>query len=181
MFAFISSVIGVIFVRSGARKFRPARVLVAQSVVSATAAVIAGSLVAFDLSDALSAGGASTASAGIRSLLVVLAGWAAITGSLDVFLGLRSRGRHPGASDWVCMGAFTMLAALVFVLLPPDFRQQFVGEQKVSGVLDSAIIAVGLLGAYAAISAVFLVIAALSARWARDALDPASPVTESES
>ena len=181
VFAFISSVIGVIFVRSGARKFRPARVLVAQSVVSATAAVIAGSLVAFDLSDALSAGGASTASAGIRSLLVVLAGWAAITGSLDVFLGLRSRGRHPGASDWVCMGAFTMLAALVFVLLPPDFRQQFVGEQKVSGVLDSAIIAVGLLGAYAAISAVFLVIAALSARWARDALDPASPVTESES
>ena len=69
----------------------------------------------------------------------------------------------------------------MFVLLPPDFRQQFVGEQKVSGVLDSAIITVGLLGAYAAISAVFLVIAALSARWAKDALDPASPVTESES
>ena len=181
VFAFISSVIGVIFARSGARMFRPARVLIAQSAVSVAAAVLAGSLAVLALSDALSAGGASTAGASIRSLLVVLAGWAAITGSLDVFLGLRSRGRHPGANDWVSMGAFTMLAALVFVLLPPDFRQQFVGEQKVSGVLDSAIITVGLLGAYAAISAVFLVIAALSARWAKDALDPASPVTESES
>ena len=178
LFALALSVIAFLFVRLAARMFPPARVLIAQGVVSAATALIAGALFVADSSGALTA---SSAGASIRSLLVVLAGWAAITGSLEVFLGLRSRGRHPGAADWLTVGAFTMFAALIFVLLPPDFSQEFTGEQEVSGLLDSAIITVGLLGAYAAVCAVFLVIAAVSAKWAADAPELASAVTESES
>lgn len=175
VFALASSIIGLAFVRAAAREFPPARILTAQSVVSVAAAIIAGAWLA---SGALGFDTASSDGFAIRSLLAVLAGWAAITGSLELFLGLRARAQHPGATDWLTVGAFTMLAALVFVLIPPDFSQQFVGEQKVSGVLDSAIVTVGLLGAYAAIAAVFLVIAALSARWATDVIEPATPAIE---
>ena len=178
LFALASSIVGFFFVRSAARMFPPARILIAQGVVSAATALLAGALFVADSSGALTAG---STGAGIRSLLVVLAGWAAITGSLEVFLGLRSRGRHPGAADWLAVGAFTMVAALIFVLLPPDFSRAFTGEQDVSGVLDSAIITVGLFGAYAAVCAVFLVIAAVSAKWTTDVPELTSPATESDS
>ena len=175
IFAFVSSVIGFAFVRAAAGIFPPVRILIAQSVLSVVAAIIAAVLVAADSVGGLGSTAALSDGSAIRSLLVVLAGWAAITGSLEMFLGLRSRGKHPAATDWLSVGAFTMLASLVFVLIPPDFSQEFVGEQQVSGVLDSAIVTVGLLGAYAAIAAVFLVIAALSARWSADAVAPGTP------
>lgn len=116
-------------------------------------------------------------SGGVPAFFLIVTSWAAITGALELYSGLRSRGRFVAAGDWLTVGAFTAVAAIVLVLVPPDFREEFIGEQKVSGVLDSAIVAVGLLGAYAAIIAVFLMIAGLSARWGTNRADASASVT----
>lgn len=102
---------------------------------------------------------------GVAALFLVLTVFAAITGFLELYLGLRSRRRFVASTDWLVIGVITAVAALVFVLIPPGYRQSFEGTEKVSGVIDSSIIAVGLLGAYAAIVAVYLLIAAFSAKW----------------
>lgn len=102
---------------------------------------------------------------GVTSFFLVVSAWAGITGALELYLGLRTRGRHAASADWVAGGALTAILALVFVLIPPEFAQNFVGPDEVPRVLDAAVVAVGLLGAYAAIMAVYLAIAGLSAKW----------------
>lgn len=102
---------------------------------------------------------------GVATFFLVVTVWAALTGALELYSGLRSRRRHVASVDWLTVGAITAIAAVVFVLVPPDLSEQFIGEQGVSGTLDSAVIAVGLLGAYAAIIAVYLAVAGFSAKW----------------
>lgn len=102
---------------------------------------------------------------GVASLFLVVSSWAAITGALELYLGLRTRRRHAASADWIAGGVLTAALAIVFVLIPPEFTQQFTGPDEVPRVLDSAVVAVGLLGAYAAIMAVYLAIAGLSAKW----------------
>jgi uncharacterized membrane protein HdeD (DUF308 family) len=145
--------------RLGASGVRP--YLVAQGLVSCALGVVA----------------VVTTSGGVAAFFVVVASWAAITGALELYSGLRTRGRFAASGDWLTAGAITAVAALAFVLLPPDFRQEFVGDERVSGILDSSIVGVGLLGAYTAIIAVFLVIAGLSARWGTTRTDAAASVT----
>ena len=111
---------------------------------------------------------------GVASLFLVLTVWAALTGALELYNGLRSRGRHVASADLVSVGVLTAAAAIVFVLIPPEFAQQFRGPDGIDRVLDSAIVAVGLLGAYAAIIAVYLVIAGLSAKWGPQKSAPAA-------
>ena len=101
---------------------------------------------------------------GVRALFFTLTFFAAITGFLELYSGLRSRRRFVASGDWVAVGAFTALAALVFLLVPPDYHDAFTAD-GVHGVIDAAVMVVGLLGAYAAIVAVYLVIAGLSAKW----------------
>lgn len=110
---------------------------------------------------------------GVPSLFLVITVWAALTGALELYSGLRARRRHVGSGDFLTVGAITAAAAIVFVLIPPEFAQQFTGPDGVERMLDSAIVAVGLLGAYAAIIAVFLVIAGLSAKWGTQKAVPA--------
>ena len=107
----------------------------------------------------------SVNTAGIATLLLVVTVWAVITGALELYLGIRTRRRHPASNDWLSVGVLTLLAAVVFLLLPPDIADEFVNADGTTGVLDSAVVAVGLLGAYAAIIGVFLVVAGLSAKW----------------
>jgi uncharacterized membrane protein HdeD (DUF308 family) len=102
---------------------------------------------------------------GTPYLFFVLTLFAAITGLLELFSGVRSRGRFVAARDWMAVGAFTIIAAIVFLLIPPGFTQSFKDPDGVVRVLDSAVIAVGVLGAYAAIVTVYLLIAGLSAKW----------------
>jgi len=71
------------------------------------------------------------------------------------------------------VGGLTVLAALAFVLIPPDYRQTYAGPDHVKRVLDASVVAVGALGAWAAITSVFLVIAGLSAKWGTQAPVPA--------
>lgn len=102
---------------------------------------------------------------GVSALLLVLSGWAALTGALELYAGLRCRGRHVASGDFLTVGGLTALAAVVFVLIPPEYSQRFVGPDNVRRVLDAAVVAVGLLGAFAVILAVFLTVAGLSAKW----------------
>jgi uncharacterized membrane protein HdeD (DUF308 family) len=84
---------------------------------------------------------------GLGFLLYLVSVWAAITAILELVTGLRSRGEAP-AKDWIAMGGFTGILALVFLLLP---------------LTD--LVAVGLFGAYGAVLGIYLVIAGLSLRW----------------
>ena len=95
-------------------------------------------------------GGAALAgnAGGSGLLLFLLSVYFATTGFLELYAGLRSRGRLTLARDWVLVGAFTAIAALVFLLIPPD-----------------ALVAVGLLGAYGIVVGVYLAIGGLSLRW----------------
>lgn len=86
---------------------------------------------------------------GLPFLLYLVSVWAAVTGFVELYAGLRARGRTPAARDWIAAGAFTAVLAIVFLLLPPD-----------------SVTAVGLLGAYLVILGVYLVIGGFSLKWA---------------
>jgi len=103
---------------------------------------------------------------GLSFLLFLITSWAALTGVLELYTGIRSRRRHAASRDWIFLGALTTAFSLVVLVIPPDLQQPFSGANGVSGVLSSSIVVVGALGAYGAIVAVYLVIAGLSLRWA---------------
>ena len=92
---------------------------------------------------------AVSAPGGLPFLLYLVSVWAAITGFIELYAGIRARGRTPAARDWIAVGGFTALLAIVFLLLPPD-----------------AVTAVGLLGGYLVILGVYLVIGGFSLKWA---------------
>jgi uncharacterized membrane protein HdeD (DUF308 family) len=102
---------------------------------------------------------------GLPYFVFVLTAFAAITGFLELYLGLRSRGHAGSSRDWVFAGALTAVLALVVLLLPPDFSQVFTGPDGVVRELTASVIVVGTLGAYWAILGIYLVIAALSVKW----------------
>ena len=112
---------------------------------------------------------------GTPYLFFIITLFAAITGFLELYSGLRTRKRWVASTDWISVGGFTVVAALVFLVIPPGFSQSFKDPDGVTRVLDSAVVAVGVFGAYAAIVAVFLLIAGLSAKWGTQ---PAVPVTD---
>lgn len=106
---------------------------------------------------------------GAGTLFLVVVSFAAITGFLELYLGLRSRRRHPASRDWIAAGVMTALLALAVLLVPADYALPWHAENKgveVSGVLTSEIIVVGIVGAYAILLGVYLAIGGLSARWA---------------
>ena len=102
---------------------------------------------------------------GLPFLVFLVTAVAAITGFLELYLGLRARGRQRGAGDRVFLGALTALLAIVVLLVPPGFVQEFTGPDGVERALTASIIVVGVLGAYWAIAGVYLVIAGLSLKW----------------
>ena len=110
-----------------------------------------------------------SSSSEVRFLFLILTIFAAVTGFLELYSGMRSRRRFVASGDWIGVGALTVVTALAFVLIPPDYRQNFSGPDHVKRVLDASVVAVGVLGAWAAITTVFLVIAGLSAKWGTQA------------
>lgn len=108
---------------------------------------------------------------GLPFLVFLVTAFAAITGMLELYLGLRNRGRSPSSRDWVFVGALTALLAILVLLVPPGFSQSFVGPDGVDRQLTASVIVVGALGAYWAILGVYLVIAGLSIKWATPAGD----------
>ena len=102
---------------------------------------------------------------GLGFFLYIVSVWAAVTGFLELYTGIRVRGRGQVARDWLIVGALTAVLALVFLLLPPH-----------------AVVAVGLFGAYLVITGVYLVIAgvSLSSAHADAQRDLASSSTDSD-
>jgi uncharacterized membrane protein HdeD (DUF308 family) len=134
VFALVSGLVVLVGALQAVRDRVVRRMLLGQGVIS----IITGAA-------ALALWGSS-----IGVLLFIVTVYAALTGALELYSGIRSRG-NPPARDWVTIGAYTAIAAIVFVLIPPD-----------------SILTTGLIGAYAIILGVFLLIAGLSLKWAGD-------------
>jgi hypothetical protein len=109
----------------------------------------------------------------IGFLFLVVTAFAAITGLLELYSGIRTRRRFVASTDWLVIGGLTVIAAVVFLVIPPEYSQSFKDPDGVVRVLDASVVVVGIVGAYAAIAAVYLVIAGLSAKWGTQAKDPA--------
>ncbi len=91
----------------------------------------------------------SLSTSGLGLFLYLVSVWAALTGFIELYCGLRSRSKDASARDWIVVGAFTAVLAIVFLLIPSD-----------------SVLAVGLFGAYAVIIGVYLAIGGFSLRWA---------------
>lgn len=105
---------------------------------------------------------------GLPFLVFLVTTFGAITGLLELYLGIRSRGRAGMSRDWTFIGALTAALAVVALLIPPDFSQTFTGPDGVERALTASIVLVGILGAYWVIVGVYLVIGGLSLKWAAD-------------
>jgi len=110
-----------------------------------------------------------TTGAGLPFLILVLSAWAVITGFLELYAGLRSRGRLDYARDWLFAGGLTVFFAIVVLVVPGDYNQPFTGPDGIERALTASVILVGVLGAYGAVLGVYLVIAGLSLKWANRA------------
>ncbi|RWZ51115.1 hypothetical protein ELQ90_10015 [Labedella phragmitis] len=93
--------------------------------------------------------------------------WALLSGLLELVAGVLGRSRTPLARDWSTVGGLTVLLAIVFLAVPPDFTTNYSGAQGVSGTMTTSIMAVGLFGAYTAIVAAYLAIGAFTLRGER--------------
>lgn len=87
---------------------------------------------------------------GLGFFVYLVTVWAAVTGVLELYSGLRLRRRGDVTRDWLVVGVLTAVLALAFSVLPPH-----------------AVVSVGLLGAYLVIVGVYLVIAGFSLLWAQ--------------
>jgi hypothetical protein len=127
-------------------------------VVQAAVSVVAGLIALFGT------GG------GVPLLMLVVSSWAALSGFVELYLGLRGRRGSAISRDWVFTGAITALLAVVIVFIPADFVQHYQAPDHTDRFLTSSVVVVGLVGVYAAILTVYLVIAGLSLRWAHTAV-----------
>lgn len=90
--------------------------------------------------------------AGVGVFLYLVSVWAAVTGFLELYNGVRVKPGNALSRDWLIGGAMTAIMAIVFLLIEPD-----------------PVTAVGLFGAYAAILGVYLMIAGFSLKWGSQA------------
>lgn len=96
----------------------------------------------------ISAGAVAAASltGGLTALTLTMSIWAAITGAVELYAGIRCADRAVGR-EWLVLGGFTAIFAIVEAVLPLN-----------------DVYAVGIFGAYAMIVGLFLVIAGISLR-----------------
>lgn len=104
--------------------------------------------------------------ASVGNLILVVAVYAAATGLVELYLGVRTRRAFAVSRDWVFMGGITTLFAVALLFIPLELRDPITGQSGIEGYLTAPVVAVGLFGAYCAIIAVYLVIAGLSLKWA---------------
>ena len=103
---------------------------------------------------------------GLPLFLVLVSSWAAITGFLELYAGVRARSRRASSRDWTFVGAVTVLLALVALVIPPDYVQHYNAPGDGGPrVLNASVMVVGAMGIYGAIVAVYLAIAGFSLRF----------------
>ena len=89
---------------------------------------------------------AASLTGGLTALTLTMSVWAAITGAVELYAGIRCPDRAVGR-EWLVLGGFTAIFAIVEAVLPLN-----------------DVYAVGIFGAYAMIIGLFLVIAGISLR-----------------
>lgn len=89
--------------------------------------------------------------------------WAALTGLVELLAGIRRRGDED-ARDAIITGALGLLLAVIVLLVPVGFTQEYSPEPGATFTVTGIILAVGFFGGYAAIVAVFQGIAGLTPR-----------------
>lgn len=114
----------------------------------------------------------SGSASGLLFYLYLVSVWAAVTGFVELYAGLRNRGHTPAARDWIIVGALTVMLAVVFLVVPPDYSQTFRAAGGVDGVVNASVVGIGVLGAYGAVVGVYLLIGALSLKWGTQQADP---------
>jgi uncharacterized membrane protein HdeD (DUF308 family) len=105
---------------------------------------------------------------GMGYLIWILSGWAIVTGALELVSGIRARRRVAAWTDWVTVGALTVLLGAVVLIIPPDIADRFSGDKGVEGMLTSPIIVVGVLGGWGIVTGVLLASAAASPKRPRN-------------
>jgi hypothetical protein len=107
---------------------------------------------------------------GLPLFVLLLTGFAVVTGGIELYLGFRARRAKAVENvsvvrDQIFVGALTLLLALGVLLVPPGYVQPFTAPGGVTGQVTASVFVVGLFGAYAAVLAVYLLIAGLSLKW----------------
>jgi uncharacterized protein YfiM (DUF2279 family) len=96
---------------------------------------------------------------------IVVSAWALLSGGIELLAGLRARRTSdPLARDAITVGAFGILLAVVLLLIPAGFIQEYSITGAGDFVLSGIILGVGMFGGYAAVVAVFLGIAGFTPR-----------------
>lgn len=103
---------------------------------------------------------------GLALLLLLLSGFAVITGTLELCCGFSQRKRSASSLDWTVGGILTVLLGVAILLVPPGMREQFTGPDGIARELTPSVVVVGMLGAYGAVLGVYLLIGGLSLKWA---------------
>ncbi len=94
---------------------------------------------------------------------VVVSSWAVISGGIELLAGIRARRTNdPLARDAITVGALGILLAILLLLIPAGFVQEYTIDKAGTFLLSGIILGVGMFGGYAAIVAVFLGIAGLT-------------------
>lgn len=136
----------------------------------ASLAAIAPTRIAYWVAAATAIGCAIAAFSGhgLGSLVAVLVGFAAVTGAIEIGVGLRTRRDGAHARDAVITGILSIVFTGALVLIPRDFAHAWETVAKeggtVSGVVTADVVVVGMFGAYAVVLGVYLAIAAVSLR-----------------
>lgn len=98
---------------------------------------------------------------------IVVSTWAVLSGVIELLAGIRAR-RTGGAAarDAITVGALGIVLAIVLLLIPAGFVQEYTIDKAGTFLLSGIILGVGMFGGYAAIVAVFLGIAGLTPKQA---------------
>jgi hypothetical protein len=75
------------------------------------------------------------------------------------------------------LGALTLVLAIAFLVVPPDYTQVLGGIEQIKGQLTASVILVGIFGAWAIVAGVLLAIGAVSARAPRSPAESADDST----
>jgi uncharacterized membrane protein HdeD (DUF308 family) len=106
---------------------------------------------------------------GAAALIWIGGAFGLVVGGLELAAGLRDRRFSRAAADWLVSGAVTMLLGAALLIVPPDLADAYRGQRGNTGVLTGALMAVGLVGAWAVILGVLHAIGAVSLRGRRAA------------
>ena len=96
--------------------------------------------------------------------IIHVAGWAIVTGLLELASAWKVRRKPLFAREVMISGALTLLLGILVAIVPPELRQEYGGVEQIDGVLTASVQSIGYVGAYAAMLAVLLVIEGFTLR-----------------